>query len=152
MAVPEAQDFDDAFRRFDEIENAVGVFEDRQLLRLRIGRVPEITARAGDAGVAQLPDRFGGQVLRVVPAALGFIALRPVGGDLLEVAPRALRENYAEAWRGHRCCTFAVNSSALKVRPSRTSSMASPMARFIRNVSRTSTSSGELSGSPSTRS
>ena len=48
----------------------------------------------------------------VLFAALGLIATGPVGDDFFDVIPRALREDYSELLRGHRCCTFAMKSSA----------------------------------------
>ena len=50
--------------------------------------------------------------MRVLLAALGFIALGPVGDDFLEVIPRALREDYAELLRGNRSFTLAMKSSS----------------------------------------
>jgi len=64
MAVPKAQHFDGVLRFLYEIENAVGVFEDRELLRFRVSGVPKEATRARYARVAQLSDCFGGQVSR----------------------------------------------------------------------------------------
>ena len=93
MAVPKAQHLDGSLGFVQEIKNAVCAFENRQLLRFRVGRVPEIVTGAGSAGIAQLPDRFGGEFVRVLFAALGFATFGPIGGDFLEVVPRALGED-----------------------------------------------------------
>lgn len=111
MAVPKAQHFDDSICFFYEVKNAVRVFEDRQLLRLRVGCVAEMTARAHRVGIAQLADRFSRKIVRVLLATLRFIAVCPVTDDFADVLLRALREDYAEVLRGHRSCTFARNSS-----------------------------------------
>ena len=87
------------------------MLEDRQLLRLRVGGVAEMTARARRVGIAQLADRFSRQIVRVLLATLRFIAVGLVADDFADVLPRALREDYAEVLRGHRSCTLARNSS-----------------------------------------
>lgn len=65
----------------------VGVLEDRQLLRLRVGGVAEMTARARRVGIAQLADRFSRQIVRVLLATLRFIAVGPVSGRLRRCPP-----------------------------------------------------------------
>ncbi len=51
------------------------MWEDRQLLPIRIGGVEEVTAGARPAGIAQLADRFSRKIVRVLLAALRFIAV-----------------------------------------------------------------------------
>ena len=112
MAVPETQDLDDAVRLLHEIEDAIGAFEDGQFLRLRVGGVEQETPGVCGAGIGQPADRFRREVVGVLLATLGLAAFRPLGDDFLDIGPRALRQDYAEALRGHRCCTFPMNSSA----------------------------------------
>ena len=102
---------DDPICFFYQIKNAVRVFEYRQLLRLRVGGVAEMTASARRAGIAQLADRFSRKIVRVLLAALRLILLRPVADNFADIGQRALRKDYTEVLRGHRSCTFARNSS-----------------------------------------
>ena len=87
MAVPKAQHFDNSICFFYEVKNAVRMLEDRQLLRLRVSGVAEMAARARRAGIAQLADRFSRKIVRVLRAALRFIAVGPVADDFANVAP-----------------------------------------------------------------
>jgi hypothetical protein len=99
MAVPKTQHFDDSFCFIYEVKNAVRVLEDRELLRLRVGGVAEMTARARRAGIAQLADRFGRKIVRVLLAALRLIAVGPVADDFRRCRatrfPRRLRGSFA---------------------------------------------------------
>src|SRR4051794_40862893 len=99
------------------IQNAIGSFEDVQLLDLRVLTLPEETTTTRYRPSAQLLHGFRWQILRVFFAPLRFVPPRPIRHDLLQISPRAACEYYVEAVFGHRCSTFFRNSSAAKVRP-----------------------------------
>ena len=50
MAMPKAQHFDNAVGFFDQVEDAIGAFEDWELLSLRVSRVAKIAASSSGAG------------------------------------------------------------------------------------------------------
>jgi hypothetical protein len=103
VTVPEAQHFDDIIAALHEIENAMGAFENWKLLRLRVGGVAQKTSGTRGGGITQLADCFCREIVRVFLATFGFVMFDPVFGNFLEVSPGALRENYTESLRGHRC-------------------------------------------------
>ena len=52
MAMPKAQHFDNAIDFFYQVEDAIGAFEDRELLSLRVSRVTKIAASSSGAGIS----------------------------------------------------------------------------------------------------
>ena len=112
VAVPEAEHYDHPICFLHEVEDTVGPFEDGQFLRPRVRGAVKMASGPRSAWFAQLPNCFGRKVVRVSLSARAFIAIRPVGDDFLEVVSGALGEYYPEFLRGHRSCTFAMNSSA----------------------------------------
>jgi hypothetical protein len=51
MAMPKAQHFDNAGGFFYQVEDAIGAFEDWELLSLRVSRVAKIAASSSGAGI-----------------------------------------------------------------------------------------------------